>query len=103
MSAWIALAVAGVGCFALRFGVVAVIDRRAMPAWLDRAAGFVMPASFAALCAGALVGSTGDGSGLALPVAGVATGLVASRRSPSVAVVCGMVVLWTTNVLTGWH
>ena len=103
MSGWIALLFAGLGCFGLRFGVVAVIDRWTLPTWLDRAAGFVMPASFAALCAVSLLAQGGNGPDLALPVAGVATALVGGRRSPALAVACGMAVIWSLDVLAMWR
>jgi len=99
MNAWIALVLAGVGCFALRFAAIGAADRWSMPGWLDRASGFVMPASFAALCSGALLGPGSDGAGVGLLVATAVTAGVAMRRSPSHAVASGMVAIWAFDLV----
>ncbi len=98
MSGWTAVVLAGLGSFALRFAIVAVIDRWQMPPWLEQLSGYVMPASFAGLCAAALLAPRVGGSGGALAAA-LVTGTVATRRSPSVALLGGMCTLWGVAVL----
>lgn len=94
MSGWIAVVVAGLGCFLLRFAMIAVTDRYQLPAVLQRCTEYVMPASFAALAAVALSGAGAGGPEPALLVAAAATAAVALRRGPSSAVLCGMFVVW---------
>jgi hypothetical protein len=98
MSAWITVVLAGVGSFALRFGALSLAGRRALPASLGRLSALVMPASFAGLCAVQLGGQVVDGTGAALAVAAPITVLVASRRSPALAALCGMGAIWSIDL-----
>ena len=94
MSSWLIVLAAGIGCFGLRGAMVALVGRRALPTWLDRAAEFVMPASFAGIGAVALTGAGAGGPQPPVLLAAAITGAVATRRTPPVAVLCGMMVLW---------
>ena len=95
MNAWIAVVLAGLGCFSMRFGVVAFVERRPLPGWFDRATVFVVPASLAGLCALALVvPMVAGGTGTAFALATLTTAVVASRRSSAIALLSGMLVIW---------
>ena len=99
MNAWIAVVVAGLGSFCFRFAVVAVIDRWTVPAWFEHCSRYVSPASFAALAAGALlVPQGGAGPDPVLPAAAVVTVVCARRWNASVAVVAGMLAIWTAHL-----
>ena len=74
---------AGAGCFALRFGIVTLVDRRPLPTWFEPATAFVIPGSLAGLCTVLLIAPiTSGGTGPALGVAAATTAVVARRRSP---------------------
>lgn len=98
MDIWIAVVLAGAGCFTLRFGVVTLVDRRPLPAWFERAGDYVVPGSLAGLCALLLVTpvASGDG-GLTLMVAAMTTAAVSRSRSSAVALTCGMMVIWVAG------
>ena len=99
MSIWIAVVLAGLGCFTLRFGVVTLVDRRPLPAWLHRSTDFVVPGSLAGLCALLLVTPIASGgAGLTVVVAAATTTAVARRRSSAVALTCGMAVIWIAGL-----
>ena len=102
MSTWTIVLLAGMASYALRLVPVALLSRRALPAWLDRLGPLTAPVAFAALGTSAVVGAASGGAGELLPlVAGVAVGdLVAVRsRSTTWAVVAGMVTVWAGAVL----
>ena len=95
MSAWVAAVLAGVGCFALRFGVVTLVDRRPLPGWFERASVFVVPGALAGLCAILhAVPIVSGGTGPAVVVAAITTAAVAHRRNSALAMTCGMAVIW---------
>ena len=100
MNAWLAVLAAGLGSYALRVGVVVLIDRYEIPPWFERMSTFVMPAAFAGLTAGALAVPIASDAATALPVlAGAgATVAVARIRSVSWAVMAGMSALWLTRL-----
>ena len=99
MSAWIAVALAGLGCFTMRFGVVTLVDRRPLPAWVERATVFVVPASLAGLCALVLVVPIASGdTGVAVVIAAFTTAVVAARRSSATALLTGMTVIWIAGI-----
>jgi branched-subunit amino acid transport protein len=96
MTAWLAVVLAGLGSFGLRFGVVSIIDRFTLPAWFERVSALVMPAAFAGLTAVALAAPFTSVVSTALPVIGAAavTIAVARVRSAAWAVGAGMSALW---------
>ena len=99
MSVWISVLLAGAGCFALRFGIVTLVDRRPLPAWFEPATAFVIPGSLAGLCAVMLIAPiTSDGAGPAVAIAAATTAAVACRRSSAAALACGMVVIWAAGL-----
>lgn len=100
MTAWLAVVLAGLGSFGLRFGVVSVIDRFELPAWFERVSGLVMPAAFAGLTAVALAPPFTSAVPTALPVVAAATATVAVARvrSAAWAVAAGMAALWLTEL-----
>ena len=101
MTAIVAVILAGVGTFAFRFGVAAVVDRVTLPIWFERASANVMPACFAGLAAVALLGHASKGAGDAVPLAAaaVATVAVARTRPAHVAMFCGLGLLWAIQVV----
>ena len=96
MTAWVAVVLAGLGSFGLRFGVVSIIDRFSLPPTFERLSALVMPAAFAGLTAVALAAPFTGSLTTALPVltAAAATIAVARLRSPAWAVAAGMSALW---------
>jgi branched-subunit amino acid transport protein len=103
MNVWIAVVLAGVVSYLLRLAPVVLLSRVESPAWLDRAGGLLGPVAFAVLVAAALAGSVGGAGGMAPPLAAVAvTGAVMwLRRSATLALVAGVVTLWTLGALLG--
>lgn len=103
MRAWTVVAIAGLGSFAFRVSIVALIDRIAVPEGLERLAAYVMPAAFAGMAAVALARPLGDGGTDALgPMVGVlvTAGLSARGCSIHLAFLAGLGALWATTVLT---
>jgi branched-subunit amino acid transport protein len=100
MTAWTAVVLAGLGSFGLRFGVVAVIDRFALPTWFERVSALVMPAAFAGLTAVALATPVTSAWPTAVPVlaAAATTVAVARIRSAAWAVAAGMSTLWLAQL-----
>ena len=93
MSAWIAVIVAGAGCYALRISLVAVLGDRQPSERLVRSASYVMPAAFASLAAAALVHTADAGSAHAVApaIGATVTATVAVRTSSSTtALVAGL-------------
>ena len=96
MTAWVAVVLAGLGSFGLRFGVVSIIDRFTLPARIERLSALVMPAAFAGLTAAALSTPLTGALPTALLVLAAAcvTIAVARLRSAAWAVGAGMSALW---------
>lgn len=101
MTALVAVVLAGIGTFAFRFGVAAVVDRVALPVWFEQASANVMPACFAGLAAVALIGHASGGSGEAIPLAAAAllTIAIARTRPAHVAMFSGLGLLWSTQIV----
>lgn len=100
MTAWLAVVLAGLGSFGLRFGIVSIIDRYTLPPSFERLSALVMPAAFAGLTAVALATPVSSTLPTALPVltAAAITIAVARVRSPSWAVAAGMSALWLAEL-----
>jgi branched-subunit amino acid transport protein len=102
MTAWTVVALAGLGSYLFRVSMVVAIDRLRAPAGMERMAGYVVPAAFAGLAAGALAGPVADGGGdgLALGSAALVTLALASRGRPaSAAFAAGLLTLWAVSAL----
>jgi branched-subunit amino acid transport protein len=103
MNAWIVIMAAGLGSYLLRLSMIMLAGRVTTPAYLERAAGFVAPAAFAALAAaGIATACMGLGATrAAAPLAAVAVAIIAALRTGSsyAAIVAGMPTLWITAAL----
>ena len=103
MNAWIVIALAGLGSYLFRLSMIMLAGRFTTPAYLERAAGLVAPAAFAALAAAGIatacmrLGATQA----AAPLAAVAVAIIAVLRTgwSYAAFVAGMPTLWITAVL----
>jgi branched-subunit amino acid transport protein len=103
MNAWIAIVAAGLGCYLLRLSMIILTGRITTPTYLERAAGFVAPAAFAALAAAGLatvclrLGTTQA----AAPLAAAAAAVIAVLRTGSSysAILAGLPTLWITAAL----
>ncbi len=62
MTAWVVILVAGAGSFLFRISVVALLGRFEPPPWLERVAGYVVPAAFAGVAATAAVAPMSRGA-----------------------------------------
>jgi branched-subunit amino acid transport protein len=103
MNAWLAILVAGLGSYLFRISVVAMADRIAMPASMERATELIAPGSFAALAAtGVVTTCVGIAPVEALPpLAAVAVAVAAVVRTGSsyAAVLAGMPTLWLATAV----
>ena len=103
MNAWIVIAGAGLGSYLFRLSMIMLTGRITTPACLERAAGFVAPAAFAALAAaGIATACIGlGGTQAAAPLAAAAVAIIAVLRtgSPYAAIVAGMPTLWIMAAL----
>ena len=103
MNAWIVIVAAGLGSYLFRLSMIMLAGRITTPAYLERAAGFVAPAAFAALAAAGIatacmhLGATQA----AAPLAAVAVAIIAVLRTGSsqAAILAGMPAFWITTVL----
>ena len=103
MNAWIVIVAAGLGSYLFRLSMIMLAGRVTTLAYLERAAGFVAPAAFAALAAAGIatacihLGATQA----AAPLAAAAVAVIAVLRtgSPYAAIVAGMPTLWITAAL----
>ena len=103
MTAVVAVVLAGIGTFAFRFGVAAVVDRITLPVWFERASANIMPACFAGLASVALLGHASRGAAEAIPLAAAAVVTVAvARTKPAhLAMFSGLGLLWSTQLALG--
>ncbi|HKE52639.1 MAG TPA: AzlD domain-containing protein [Actinomycetes bacterium] len=103
MTVWIVILVAGLGSYLFRLSMIVLADRITMPAYLERATGFVAPAAFAALAAAAVAAACLElgATRAAAPLAALAVAVVAVLRtgSPYAAIFAGMPVLWIATAL----
>jgi branched-subunit amino acid transport protein len=104
MSAWVVVALAGVGSYLFRISMLVVAARSGIPAGIERAARFAVPVAFAALAATSLTGLAAHTGAAALPALfAVATGVVVARRTGSsrAATAAGMPTLWLLTAVGG--
>ena len=103
MNAWIVIMAAGLGSYLFRLSMIMLSGRITTPASLERAAGFVAPAAFAALAAaGIATACMGLGATQAVaPLAAVAVAIIAVLRTGSsyAAIVAGLPTLWIMAAL----
>ena len=103
MSAWLVVAVVGVGTYLFRISMVGLTGRPGSSARFERASRFVVPSAFAALAAGAITAAcVGAGpSGSVAPLGAVTVAALAVHRSGSAraAIVVGLPTLWVLNAL----
>jgi branched-subunit amino acid transport protein len=102
VNAWIVVLAAGVGSFAFRISVVALIDHVRSPDWIGRLATYVVPAAFAGLAATALAEPVRAGGVDAIPpiVAVVTTAVAARRHAAHRAFLFGLLALWAATAAT---
>ena len=103
MNTWIVIVAVGLGSYLFRLSMIILTDRIAMPPYLERASGLVVPAAFAALAAAGVAAAC---SGLGVtrataPLAAVAAAVIAVLRTGSsqAAILVGMPVLWIATAL----
>jgi branched chain amino acid efflux pump len=102
MSPWLVVVLAGAGSYLLRISMLVVSARFRLPAVVDRAAPFAVPAAFAALAASALTRHTREVGLDALPaLVAVAAGVVVARRTGNgqAALLAGLPVMWLLSAL----
>ena len=107
MNAWLAILAIGLGSYLFRISFVAIADRIAMPALMERASELIAPGSFAALAATGIVATcvTAAAPLDALPpLVAVAAAVAAVHRTGSsyAAVLVGMPTLWLTTAVLAW-
>lgn len=105
MTAFVVIALAGLGSYLFRISMVALADRVSLPERLEKATTFVAPAAFAALAATAVAAASlgADLTRAAPPVVAVAVAVIAVRVSGRsfAAVAAGMPTLWALTALVG--
>jgi branched-subunit amino acid transport protein len=106
MNAWLAILAVGLGSYLFRVSFVAIADRIAMPALMERASELIAPGSFAALAATGIVTTCAAAAPLgALPpllAAAVAVAAVHRTGSSYAAVLIGMPTLWLATAVLAW-
>ncbi len=104
MTAWLVIAAVGLGTYALRSVMFAVVGTRGLPAWADRPLAHVGPAALGALIGAMLLtrGGRVDLPGIAESAAAVCA-FVTVRRTGNVAHGIGVAfpVLWVLTWLGG--
>jgi branched chain amino acid efflux pump len=103
MTAWLVILVAGLGTYVFRLSVIVLADRITMPAYLERATGFVAPGAFAALAATGVAASCLElgATEAAAPLAAIAVAIIAVLRTGSAyaAILAGMPTLWIVTAV----
>ena len=104
MNAWIVVIVAGLVSYLFRISMLVVASRRAIPPIVERAAQFAVPTAFAALAATALAHQASGEVGALAPIAALAVGVTAVRRTGSsqAALLAGMPTFWLVSALGQW-
>ena len=102
MTAWLVIITIGVGSYAMRAAMLAVVATRSLPARYDTAVGLVGPAAVGALVATLTL--TRAGTVQAAPIAeliAIAVGFVAVRRTGNVmhAFTAGLPALWLLTLI----
>ncbi|MGH8879415.1 MAG: AzlD domain-containing protein [Stackebrandtia sp.] len=105
MTAWIVIALAGLGSYLFRISMVLLVERVRLPDQVERASAFVAPAAFMALATSGLAASAaGADITQAIPlVAAVAVAIITVRHTgrPYLAVVVGMPTHWLLTWAVG--
>jgi branched-subunit amino acid transport protein len=103
MSTWLAIAAAGVACFALRLLPAGFARDRELSARTAAALAFVGPAAMAAIAAPSVVLAPSTAAPLVARLMAIAVALPVARstRSPAATVAVGMSTLWLVTAVTG--
>lgn len=99
MTDWIAITIAGIATFAMRFIFIALFGRVSVPLFLERALKYVAPAVLAAITLPALVSRDGSFDPVNPFVGAALVGGLAAYYTKSIgaAIVIGLPVLWLIN------
>ncbi|MGE5211533.1 MAG: AzlD domain-containing protein [Acidobacteriota bacterium] len=104
MTAWLVVVAVGLGTYAFRAAMFAIVAARDVPAWAQRPLAYVSPAALGALVGGMLLTAHGSAEVPGLAEAGAAIASFATvRRSGNVAVgiLTGFLALWAIAAVTG--
>jgi len=106
VSAFVVIVAAGAVSYAFRLAPAALVDRVRSIGRLDRAATYVVPATFAAVAAGGVLARAEAGAGALAalpPLAAVLVAIAAARRTGSslAAVAAGLPTLWALTAVAG--
>jgi branched-subunit amino acid transport protein len=104
VTAWLVVLAVGVGTYAFRAAMFAIVGARDVPAWAERPLAFVSPAALGALVGGMLLTAHGSAEVPGLAEAGAAVVSFATvRRSGNIAVgiLTGFLALWVIASFTG--
>ena len=101
MSAFLVVALAGLATYGLRVSMLLASGRRRLPGLLLRSTPLVVPATFAAVVAGAVATRPASGSPVAPLLLALGVAVVAARRSgrSHVGLLVGMPTLWLAAAL----
>lgn len=96
MTDWIAITVAGIATYAMRFVFIALFGRVSVPAFLERALKYVAPAVLAAITLPALVSRDGTFDPINPFVGAAIVGGLAAYYTKSIgaAILIGLPALW---------
>ncbi len=99
MTDWVAITIAGIATFAMRFIFIALFGRVSVPLFLERALKYVAPAVLAAITLPALVSRDGSFDPVNPFVGAALVGGLAAYYTKSIgaAIVIGLPVLWLIN------
>lgn len=104
MTAWLVVLAVGLGTYAFRAAMFAIVGARDLPAWVQRPLAFVGPAALGALVGGMLLTAHGSAEvpGLAEASAAVVS-FATVRRTGNVAIglLTGFLVLWGVALVAG--
>ena len=104
MTTWLVVLAVGLGTYAFRAAMFAIVGERDVPAWAQRPLAYVGPAALGALVGGMLLTAHGSAAMPGVAEAGAAVVSFATvRRSGNVAVglVTGFLALWALALFGG--
>ena len=104
MTPWLVVLVAGALSYAFRLVPAVLVGRLRSLSNLERAAVFVVPATFAAVAATGVVARAGAGPGPVPPLGALAVAVAVARRTGSslAAVAAGLPTLWLLDHAVGF-
>ena len=103
MTPWLVILVAGAVSYAFRLVPAVLVGRVRSLSGLERAAAFVVPATFAAVAATGVLARAGAGPGPVPPLGALAVAVGVARRTGSslAAVAAGLPTLWLLDLAVG--